>query len=155
MNAPPLAIEVIVVFFGLYMARHSIISHKNANESRNWPMTSGKIIVMELWGRRNIDGRMVEAENLKVKYEYEINNKKYVSKTSAFYTLHYPEAMNFFNSTRGSRGVDVYYNPLNPAQSVLIRGPHPNKPHGDLILGSVFIVIGLAPLLYSLLSAGN
>jgi hypothetical protein len=88
MNAPPLIVEVIVVLFGLYMARHSIISYKRANESRNWPKTSGTIIVMELWGRRNIDGQIVEAENLKVKYEYKINNKKHTGKNSAFYTLH-------------------------------------------------------------------
>jgi len=155
MNAPPLIVEVIVVLFGLYMARHSIITYKNANESRNWPKTSGTIIVMELWGRRNIDGKIVEAENVRVKYEYKINNKTHTGKTSAFYTLHYPETINFFNSTHGNNEINVYYNPLNPAQSVLIPGPHPTKPNGGLILASIFVVIGSAPLLYSLFSINN
>ena len=155
MNSPLIFVEIIAFLFCLYMARHAIINYKGANESRSWPKTSGKIIVMELWGKRNIDGKMIESENLKVKYEYKIDDDVHTGKTAAFYTLHYPETIDFFNSTHGNSDIDVYYNPAHPAQSVLIPGPHPTKPYGGLILASIFLIVGSAPLFYSLLSIIN
>ena len=149
MNFPPFIIEAVVAIFGFYMARHAYMSYKYAMESSNWPSINGKVISLELWGRRNIDGKMVESENLKVRYEYEVQLRKYNGKNSAFYTLHYPETVNLYNSINTDSNVVVYYNPINPSQSVLVTGRHPTKPYGGLILASLFIMVSLIPLLIS------
>ena len=149
MNFPPFIIEAVVAIFGFYMARNAYMSYKCAMESSSWPSINGKVISLELWGRRNIDGKMVESENLKVRYEYEVQFRKYDGKNSAFYTLHYPETVNLYNSINANSNVVVYYNPLNPSQSVLVTGRHPSKPYGGLILAFLFIMASLIPLLIS------
>lgn len=88
---------------------------------------------------------MKDVDKLKVTYEYEIGNRKYTGNTSAFYTLVYPETQHFFDQYDKNRLVTVFFNPKNPAESVLIPGVKPgNTGYSEVILATTGIIISLA-----------
>lgn len=101
---------------------------------------------VRLWGTRNVDGEMVESENLRVTYDYDVEGVPYSGSEVAFYRLHYPETIDFSKAhPQGSR-VEVCYNPDDFGDSVLIAGAHPKKPHGGLVLAfsSVFVSVAVS-----------
>jgi len=140
---------VFIVSFGFvilcaYMARHAVLGFKRANESHHWPTAEGVLTDVSLWGKRRVDGEMIDSENLSVSYEYAVDGVQYSGREVAFFQLHYPETVEFARSNpRGSR-VKVFYNPTNFEESVLVSGPHPTKPHAGLILAVLGVLVSSA-----------
>lgn len=132
------------VVFCIYLARHAVLSYQRANGSSHWPSTEGVLADVHLWGTRNIDGEMVEADNLRVTYEYNIDGVQYSGNEVAFYFLHYPETIEFAKAHPQDSRVKVFYNPKNFDESVLISGAHPTKPYGGLILTFLGVLISSA-----------
>ncbi len=145
----PLVAGVLVVIFGGYMLRHAIVSYRTAVASLTWPTTNGQVTEVRLWGLRNIDGKMKDANNLIVAYHYKIDNVSYSGKSVTFYTLVYPETIALAKRYSATPDVKVYYNPANVSKSVLVPGPNPNKPYSDLILSCVAVVTGIAVMVFA------
>ena len=143
MNTLAFPTSAAFVVFCLYMARHAVLAYRRAKESDTWPAADGVLLSVELWGTRNIDGEMVAANNLRVKYDYQINANGYSGNTVAYYELHYPETTEFAEAHPEGSQVKVFYNPHNCAQSVLVPGLHPAKPYGGLILAGFGVVFSL------------
>ena len=144
MVTPIFLFSIGFVLFCVYMARHAVLSHQRASASLHWPVADGVLTEVRLWGTRNIDGAMVEAEKLKVVYEYTVAGDQYAGSEVAFYQLHYPETVDFVKShPKGSR-VRVFYNPERLDESVLIAGLHPAKPYGGLILAIAGVLVSVA-----------
>jgi len=149
MNIPLLAGSVFALF-GVYLLGHAIASYKSAVASQSWPTTDGQLTDLRLWGKRNIDGEMKDAEKLAVEYRYEINGLKYTGRSAAFYTLVYPKTVEFAERYSSGRGITIYYNPSDPSESVIVPGRNPDKPYSDLIMGALGVVIGAVIALFSL-----
>jgi len=144
MNSSLFFLSLGFVAFCIYMARHAWLSYQNADSSDAWPTTSGVLQDVHLWGTRNIDGEMVEAEKLRVSYEYEIDGTRYSGSEIAFYKLHYPETIEFAKDHPQDSNVKVFYNPSKHSESVLISGAHPTKPYGGIILAILGLLVSVA-----------
>lgn len=141
MNITYFLVALGFLLFCIYMLRHALINHRSAKASNDWPSVTGALTELQLWGKRRINGDMVDSENLSVQYQYEVNGKKFAGRRVAFYTLHYPETVDFAKHyPQGSR-VSVFYNPQNPAESVIVPGLHPQKPNSEIWLAGVGVVV--------------
>lgn len=141
MNITYFLVALGFLLFCIYMLRHALINHRSAKASNDWPSVTGALTELQLWGKRRINGEMVDSENLSVQYQYELNGKKFAGRRVAFYTLHYPETVDFAKCyPQGSR-VSVFYNPQNPAESVIVPGLHPQKPNSEIWLAGVGVVV--------------
>ncbi|MBO6586929.1 MAG: DUF3592 domain-containing protein [Gracilimonas sp.] len=146
----PLLVGIAFTLFGVYLVIHAVRNHRRAKQSEDWPVANGKLVSVELWGKRNIDGEMKDAEKLSVKYEYILKGKVYESSTVAFYTMMYPETIEFAENNSPDQAVDVYYNPAKPNESVLIPGLRSgNKRYSDLILALFAVFIGIVVAIMS------
>lgn len=141
MNTTYFLVALGFLLFCIYMLRHALINHRNAKASHDWISTNGKIAELQLWGKRRVDGKMVDCENLSIKYQYDVNGKAFTGNRSAFYTLHYPETVDFSKRYPQGAAVPVFYNPQNPAESVIVPGLHPQKPNSEIWLAGFGVVI--------------
>jgi hypothetical protein len=144
LNAPFIVGTLFAIFCGRMFA-HAWRSYKNSIESKYWPSVEGKISNVELWGKRNVSGEIKEVENLKIEYIFEVHGKTYKGTTAAFYTLVYPETVDFACVHPTNSKVSVYYKANNPDESVLMPGPKSgNKRYSDIILASVGIGVSVS-----------
>lgn len=144
MNTTYFLVALGFLLFCIYMLRHALINRRNATASNAWISTNGKLTELQLWGRRRVDGEMVACENLSVKYQYEVNGTMFTGDRAAFYTLHYPETVDFSKRYPQGAVVPVFYNPQNPAESVIVPGLHPQKPNSEIWLAGLGTVIMVA-----------
>ncbi len=140
----PLIIGIGFVIFGTFLLRHAVHKYRKALESQNWPTVQGILVKVHLWGKRLVNSEMQAANKLAVEYEYTVQENKYTGISVTFYTLMYPETFNFAEDHPENSSVDVFYNPSNPSESVLIPGLRKDKPYSDLILAVLTIIIGVA-----------
>ena len=133
-----------LTLFGIYLLKHSVTSYQKAVASQRWPSVTGQLTEVLLWGSRNLGGQIKEVEKLNVEYNYQINGQNYTGTLPAFYTVMYPETLEFANQHPVNSDIKIYYNPKNPSESVLIPGPRKDKPYSDLILGFLGVIIGAA-----------
>lgn len=141
MNTTYFLVAVGFLLFCIYMLRHALINHSNARASTSWTTTTGKLTELHLWGKRRVDGEMVGCENLSVKYQYTVNGKTFTGSRAAFYTLHYPETIDFAKRYPQGSTIPVLYNPQHPGESVIVPGLHPLKPNSEIWLAGVGVVI--------------
>ncbi|MCP9291970.1 DUF3592 domain-containing protein [Gracilimonas sediminicola] len=147
----PLGAGLAFSLLGIYLLIYALRNHKKALASQNWPKVSGKLVSINLWGKRNIDGQMIDADKLSVKYDYSVHDKVYAGTVVAFYTLMYPETTEFAEDHTTDSPVDVYYNPAEPSESVLIPGHRKgSKRYSDLILAILAVLIGVVVTIMNL-----
>ncbi len=80
-----------------------------------------------------------------MEYVYEVHGKPYTGTAPTFYTLVYPETVNFATRFPKNSEVSVHYDTGNPADSVLIPGPKQgNKRYSDIILAGVGLVVAVS-----------
>jgi len=142
MNIPLLAGSLFAIF-GIYLLGRALSDYKKAVASLEWPGVEGQLTDLRLWGKRNIDGEMQDTEKLIVAYEYEFKGSQHSGSSAAFYTLVYPETVEFARSHSVNGEVTVYCNPKAPGESVLMPGPRKDKPYSDCILGGLGVAAGL------------
>jgi len=142
MNAPFWA-GCAFTLLGLYMLRFSVLNFRKALASEGWPTVRGELLEVTLWGRRNVKGEAKEVERLRLKYQYEVDGRSHSGTAVSYFTLVYPETVEFAEAHPEGSEVQVHYDPANPADSVLIPGPRRDKRHSDLILASLGVLVGL------------
>lgn len=138
------------IALGGYLLVGSFKRLKSAMASESWPSATGRLLNIRLWGKRLIDGTMQDAEKLGVAYEYEIRGITYKGCDISFYTLMYPETLQYAKKFQEMENVPVYYNPENPEESVLITGPRKSKPYSDTILALIAVMLGIILLFVNL-----
>lgn len=144
MNTTYFVVALGLLLFSLAMLRYALNNYSKAKASNNWETTTGKLTKLQLWGKRRVDGEMVDSENVSVKYQYDVNGKTFTGSRTAFYTLHYPETVDFAKRYPQGSTVPVFYNPQNPVESVIVPGLHLQKPNGEIWLASIVIAVSLA-----------
>lgn len=142
MNIPLLAGSAFAIF-GIFLLVRAVGDYKKAQVSLAWPETRGRLTDVRLWGKRNIDGEMRDTEKLIVEYEYQVTGLRHRGRTAAFYTLVYPETVEFAESHPANSDVQVYYNPEKPGECVLIPGRKKDKPYSELILATLATMAGV------------
>lgn len=141
----PLIVGAGSALFCTWMLINALHGYKKSLASRGWPSVNGKLLKLELWGKRNVDGEMRDVERLSIEYSYDVHGVNHKASTAAFYTLVYPETVDFASNHPESSEVTVYYQPTNPAESVLVPGPKPgNKRYSDILLASFGLVVSLS-----------
>nr|WP_310076409.1 DUF3592 domain-containing protein [Cellvibrio fibrivorans] len=140
------------IFFmalSLAMFFHSVRELNKAKSSINWVKTLGKIKQVRLYGVRIVNGSRKNAETLDLEYEYIANEKSYKSSRIAFYTLHFPDSYNFSLGKIVGENINVYYNPENHGESVLIVGAQSGKEFSGHYLSIICFIIGVITLIFS------
>ena len=99
---------------------------------QKWPSIEGKVIDSGV-----IDGGMEEAYTASIKYEYEINGKRYKSRRIAFLRWWGSEkyAKKIIDKYSQNKFISIYYNPNKPKQSVIDKTPQIS----DIVL-TIFII---------------
>ncbi|MEM9000261.1 MAG: DUF3592 domain-containing protein [Bacteroidota bacterium] len=138
----PFVVGVGFSMFCTWMLLYSLRRYKKSLASINWPTAQGVILEVRLWGKRNVRGEMLDLEKLSIKYSYAVQETAYQGTTPAFYTLVYPETVDFANNHPENSKIKVYYRPENPAESVLIPGPRQgNKRFSDILVAGLGLMI--------------
>lgn len=107
----------IVVIPALYFIR------KESIESKNWPMTKGKIIEAKL-DYSTTATKLTFCYEPKISYEYNVNGISYTSTDIYIGSYHcggLEKAQSVLNRYPVGKEVMVFYNPGNPLEAVLER----------------------------------
>ena len=126
----PFIIGIGIIIFGIYFLQYALQRYRKALESQQWPSVQGVLHKVHLWGKRLV--------------EYSVQKKRYTGTSITFYTLMYPETFNFAHDHPENSEVEVFYNPSNPSESVLIPGLRKVKPYSDLVIAVFALIIGVA-----------
>ena len=106
----------LLLAMGLYYLFLSLWNPRQAEEIKNWPTTEGRVIAIRQLGKR---GWM---NNLELKYEYKVDNKKYTGKNITLFpnTIFGRERIEEIHEkyTEGQR-VTVYTSPKYPKKAIL------------------------------------
>lgn len=123
--APPIVFFAIGAFI-LYMCVPKII---NGLESSTWPKVEGKVLAAKII-KTDDEGKIYFQPE--IKYEFHVNNVKFVSDHLTYNILNYRfkskrDALNFIAEYTVNEPVQVYYKKENPKLSVLIQGQNKNQ----------------------------
>jgi len=132
---------------GVFLLYKSWQQGKQADASKTWPFVTGHVVeshVQAGWSEDS-EGDRHRSYSGEVTYTYEVNGQSFTSSQVNFgaKTSHRrPEpAQAMVNAYQAGRGVSVYYNPGNPAESVLERRA------GGLgitfVMGIVFLLVAV------------
>ena len=143
----PILVGTGFVLFSLYFLRFALANYKRALASVSWPSVQGRVTEVALWGKRRIGSEMKDAMQLAMKYDYRVGETEHEGSKIAFYTLVYPETLNFANEHPEGSEITVFYDATNPSQSVLLNGPPESKRYSEIVIACLGIAIGLIVIL--------
>ena len=139
----PVVLGLFFALFGASLLRTALKNYKKAQKSIEWTQTTGKVKKVVLIGKRLIDGKMQDADRLQMNYMYTVDGKEYAGHQVAFYTLIYPKTYELAQAHPVESEINVYYNSINPKESVLLIGLRKDKPHSDLWLSGIALAVGV------------
>ncbi|MEO8034904.1 MAG: DUF3592 domain-containing protein [Acidobacteriota bacterium] len=138
------------VFMGLggWLLTAGVLALDGALRSRRWPATEGVVLVSDLH-RESDEGTSYRAE---IAYQYRVDEHEFIGNRPRFAnwmksSLSAP-ALRLLREFRKGSNVTVFYDPHDPAKSVLVRGVN-----GAVILAVTFGVIVVAFGAYALHAA--
>ena len=138
-------VGTLCAIFCLWMLRYAMRNLRKADMSDEWPSVPGRMIKVRLWGDRNVDGDMKPVEKLSVEFEYKVDGNRYSGTDISFYTLVYPETVEFAERHPEGSEVPVFYKPGDPTQSVLVTGSKGgNKRYSEIILAFLGLLVSVA-----------
>jgi len=129
-----------IAFLGIYFAKSSIKNFKNFELSKKWPSVTGVVTKSSVWRPKSTSAHHVWS----IEYIYSVNGKDYQGTRAALYTPLYEEIINWQQDRQEGDKTDVFYNPANPAESVLVTGGRDEKKYGEIILSVAVTLFGLA-----------
>jgi hypothetical protein len=124
----------ISILLGLGVASYGFVVLQKQKTSFQWPTTSGTIVHSERVYEPSRDNSHYRAD---VTYSYQLNGARYMSHQISLWSAdldNYDEVNKVFVSNhQPGTAVDVYYDPKNPANAVLIPGA--NEKLNELLMG--------------------
>jgi hypothetical protein len=142
-------IAFIVLGLGLVILAMVQIS-KAKKAGKSWLTTPGRITssVVETRRERDMDGDQHTYHEPKVTYEYQVNELSYQGDEIGFgkRTMRQAKAEQIVTKYRQGDPVTVYYDPADPAKTVLEMKSY--SAINNLVLGIVLIALGLALIFY-------
>lgn len=137
--------STISFFVGLVIFLFNLRSIILANSSKNWKKTRGKVLLSELNVIKNT-GETDRSFSPKVKYQYKVNNREYISTRIYFgnkiaSSFKKRKSLRIIDNYPNDKVIEVFYNPMNENLSVLEPGVK-SEPVSLLIVGIIFTVLG-------------
>ncbi len=143
---------IIILGLGILIVVKNQKNQKRAGTSSSWPSTQGKIIKAEVYEGESIPDEFGQSKTIfypQVKYEYQVQGIMYTGQKLSFggseTFANYQDATGRIAALTPGSLVHVYYDPSNPDKAVLDRIA--KKTSMGIILGSVFIALGLCAIL--------
>ena len=144
------------VALGGFFLSKAINSRLQTKRASNWPSVKGKVVSSEVLEDRfrNPTGKATIAFIPAVEFEYNVNGVKYKGSKVTFgsTTYDYIIASKICDKFAVESTPDVFYNPSNPAESVL--APKSTEGQRSVIPGVFFIITGILIGLVGILLPG-
>lgn len=136
------AVSVACVVAGLWILKLAVGWRKKAIESEGWPSAPGKILKSKL--HLSNAARTSIGPDVSVTYEYFIDSQRYTNEKVAFYEVTTSEeAAALYERFSSGVEVDVFYNPQDYGESVLVRGRRPEKRFHEFAMGAIVAIVGV------------
>ena len=142
MNAPVWG-GLFLTALSVYLLKHAIKRARQFRESKSWPCVKGKITESEVVRYDATTARY----DFHVRYAYAVDGRDYTHNVATLYTLSgKAECEALLNQFPAGAKADIYYDPQNPQDAVLVTGAtgRKGKENGELILGVLALLGGLA-----------
>ena len=129
--------SLLFVGFGLFFAAKGLEANHQGADSLAWPTTQGTVTESKLWHGS-------KGYSLRVRYVYQAQGQNLTGTRVAFSAdkSQYPDWAKRFAP---KSVVEVYYNPTDPADAVLVPG-NQESAHFVTVFGLVFAAIGTWPI---------
>jgi hypothetical protein len=139
----------VLILLGLIFVGITPISIKRGKKSENWPQTEGKVISSEVETRQEVDteGDTSTYYYPRINYEYKVSNEKFQSSKYRLLdaSMTMKKAKQLVESFTPGQTVAVYYDPVKPAEAVLITGA-PKFLYIFAVIGVFLIIAGILVL---------
>lgn len=136
---------VVFIGFGAWLLYGALSVRMKAKKAEGWPVAKGRILSSEVLEDRlrSATGTAVIAFLPMVKYQYRVNMQEYSGDRVIFGRKNYDyvTASQICNHFAAGAEADVYYNPENPADSIL--APKSREGMRSLIPGTFFVLSGI------------
>ncbi len=147
MNSPVLIFGILFILIGVFSGLFFLARAIRAMNSRHWPRTSGEL---DAHGLRRVAMHFrprdrFSALQFDFAYRYRVDGKTYTGRRVTFSdsTIRTRKALDrILDDYRHTKHIIVYYNPKNPAESVLIPGATFQN-FGPMITSALFVAAGL------------
>ena len=152
-------VQYAIVFaaVGLTIFFMSIGNKSMAKKSDSWPSTKGLVTSSEF--KRAIfviDSNFAKKRKptkyykLKVAYEYEVDGETYTSNNVSFMSnyIHRDMRSAIKDKFEEGRPIQVYYDPNNAEEAVLIKGVNDYNKNPQALTGKVLFVLGVIGMIY-------
>jgi hypothetical protein len=137
-------IVALLLFGAVGLAAYYGYGHWRVRESRSWGSTTGRVLESgAAWETVEESNRMFLA---RVIYEYQVNDRPYRNGRIFLQPNTNSDATATAARFPAGAQVPVYYNPADPAQSVLVR----NAPSTQLYIGLIVLLLALAVMMCGL-----
>jgi hypothetical protein len=116
--------------------------------SASWIRTTGHVLKVQVIDD-NDEG--TATYSIRIQYRYRARGMQFESSRLSYQPtsgLLFSDALTMIQGVRAGTEIDVYYNPRNPRQAVLVRGADRNGVIGVIVIGMIF-----AYLLWQLIGA--
>lgn len=128
-NIITLVIVVLLSAGGSYLfSRYSEHMKDLSEDSLDWPSVTGLVTYSNMdVTRRNVSGRRTTIYRVEIDYEYIVDDDMFENDVVQFNQndLSKTDKERLVSAYPVDRQVEVFYNPLKPKQSVLVRGSYP------------------------------
>lgn len=145
-----IAVLILIGAIFLYKTLKVRITSKKAKQ---WPTTKGNVTSCEVKEDvlRSSTGNIVNVYYVEISYDYLVNGNPYTGNRITFGSPHYDYQSASLISERFAVGkeIDVYYDQINPAESVLV--PYAKHAMRSLIPGIFFLTVGIVSLVIMLI----
>ena len=137
-------------FVGLFLVVEGINQLRLGSKSSHWPAAEGRIISSRIFlsSHREIGGGKSGARSttysVQVRYSYEVDDQTFEGSRLSYGEEGHSnrsEAQKVLARYPQGKEVEVYYDPMDPKRSVLVRGP--GMSWLVLVMGAMFFVVGL------------
>jgi len=134
-----------VFLIGLGYLYRALQLRVTAKAARQWPQTKGKVLSssVEEDAIRNFTGKASMVYVMAIKYEYSVTGQTLIGDRLTFGnpTYDYLTASRIRDKYAVDSEVNVYYNPVKPAESVVV--PYAREAMRSMIPGIFFIASGI------------
>ncbi len=131
-----LVVGVALLFAGRVVIFYSASSYDRGKRSLEWLTLRGELASINWYGGTSGDGGSFPL----VQYRYDVDGKHYIGSNTCFGPA--SEATCRLGGLRTGQKIDVFVNPANPQESVLVPGPSEFGQFG-LAVGGFLIIFGL------------
>ena len=138
----------------VYFCFHAVVLELRANHEYQrmikWPVTDATINTTTVYETSYSWSGMMNRYCPKVYYNYSVMGHSYVGHNSVFDFTCWPDGYNFVAKHRPGTSIQITYDPADPDITIIPSSiQDPGYPWGDIIGGTLFLIVPLLDLFVS------